>query len=406
MNQENSISHNKSLLLVLGQVQPSQELEELLQHFCGQVLQKATPLPPISSQQKIYVCGDLSLLPAGQAHWHIIQELSFNLAPKLDNPIVGLGQVPLVIHQMGVYFRRLFPEDNYFEKITQEHEFQELTESTKQSKALRKGIYLSEVTKKISPDKKELLHFNLMRCSSNLTGPTDNFRDTDHKIITALNEAASYTFEKAPSLNHVLAQIYYNKKEGESPQKIREKKAKISAHSDKTKDMLEEGLIAFCTFYDSNNFEQLQPSKMDRFDWCYKKHSGLTKLHFKLKKTVQEEGLAKEFEVTLYPNSAFIIPLSTNRLYTHAISPSILNVDRIPIRMGYVVRSSKQEAMYRDDQVFIQEKGKWLPLQPITSTILSELRTSYYEENTTEKKIHYQEVHFSMNQGDYQKPIY
>lgn len=406
MNQENSISKNKSLLLVLGQPQPCQELEELLQNFCGQVLQKGAPLPPIHPQQKNYVCGDLSLLPAGQTYWHIIQELSFNLAPDLDNPVVRLGQVPIVIHQMGVYFRELFPEDNFFKKITQEHNFQDLTESTKQSKALRKGIYLSAVTQEINSEQKELLHYNLMRCSSNLTGPTDNFRATDHQIITALNEAASYTFEKAPCLNHVLAQIYYNKKEGETPQKMKEKKAKISAHSDKTKDMLEEGLIAFCTFYDKAKFEQLQPSKKDSFDWVYKKHSGLTKLHFKLKKTVEEDNLIKEFFVTLYPNSVFMIPLSTNRLYTHAISPSMLNVDRIPIRMGYVVRSSKQEALYKDNQVFIQEKGEWLPLQPMTQELLSELKTSYYEENTTEKKVQYKEVHFSMNQGDYQKPIY
>lgn len=406
MNQENSITKEKNLLFILGQAQASKELEELLESFCGQVLQDKAQLPAPNPTQKLYLAGDMSHLSPELSHGHIIQELSYNIPKKLDNPLVGLGQVPIIVHQMGVYFRKLFSEDNYFEQIVQEHEFQELTESTKQSKALRKGIYLSAVTQEITSEQKELLHYNLMRCSSNLTGPTDNFRATDHHILAKLNEAAAYTFEQAPSLNHVLAQIYYNKKEGESPQRMKEKKAKISAHSDKTKDMLEEGLIAFCTFYDKANFDQLQPSQEDRFDYGYKKHSGLTKLHFKLKKTVEDDNLVKEFYVTLYPNSVFMIPLSTNRFYTHAISPSPLNVDRIPVRMGYVVRSSKQKAVYMDNQVFIQEKGEWLPLQPMSQEMLSELRTSYYEENATEKKVQYKEVHFSMNQGDYQKPIY
>jgi hypothetical protein len=130
----------------------------------------------------------------------------------------------------------------------------------------------------------------------------------------------------------VLVQIYENKKD----ERQKEIKARIKAHSDKTKDMPKNGLIAFCSFYDMPTKRQLKPSKTDRYDWCYKETSVLTSLHFKLKNTVIDESFVKEFSVTLYPNSVFIIPLSTNRLYTHEIKPSVLNIDKIPMRMGYV----------------------------------------------------------------------
>jgi len=205
-------------------------------------------------------------------------------------------------------------------------------------------------------------------------------------------------------LNHVLAQIYLNKKV--TGVKTKETKAKIKAHSDKTKDMLDEGLIAFCTFYDSSNFEQLKPSTSDRFDWCYKNTSGLTRLHFKLKKSVQDDALAKEFSIVLYPNSVFMIPLSTNRLYTHEIRPSMLNIDRIPTRMGYVVRSSKAEALYMDNQTYLKENGELVTLEDINEESMIDLKSSYYEENKTEHIVEYGKVHFSMNLGDYQKPIH
>ena len=31
-------------------------------------------------------------------------------------------------------------------------------------------------------------HFKLLRCSTNLDGPTENFKDTDREIVNKLNE--------------------------------------------------------------------------------------------------------------------------------------------------------------------------------------------------------------------------
>jgi hypothetical protein len=221
--------------------------------------------------------------------------------------------------------------------------------------------------------------------------------------MEGLNNAASEVFEIAPRLNHVLAQIYENRSRENGTSK--EYKAKIKAHSDKTKDMSKDGIIAFTTFYDRIDEDQLRRSDKDMFDWCYKATSGLTRLQFKLKNTVTDESLIKEFSITLYPNSVFMIPLSTNRLYTHEIKPSALNVERIPTRMGYVARCSDLEAVYRNSQTFIRHDDDLIPLTKMTPEMMESLRDSYREENKTEKMVKYGEILFSMNAGDYMKPI-
>jgi hypothetical protein len=170
--------------------------------------------------------------------------------------------------------------------------------------------------------------------------------------------------------------------------------------------MAQEGLITFCTFYDKTNLEHLSPSKTDKFDWVYKKISGLTRLLFKLKSTVNDNSLIKEFSVTLYPNSVFSIPLSTNRLYTHEIRPSALNIDKTPVRMGYVIRCSNLEAVYQNDKTFIKENGHLIKLEQMNNENMENLRDSYYKENKFEKSVDYGKIHFSMNSGDYKKPIY
>ncbi|GGG04378.1 hypothetical protein GCM10011344_00920 [Dokdonia pacifica] len=403
MNTENNISKDKNILLILSDTKDQTgNLQYLTENFCGIIVQSFSEIQTSLDHARLYVCGDINKYTNEGNHIHIIQELSYNYE-NFDTEsyqLITLGQVPIIIHNAGVYYRHLFGDSDYFNAIKSEHDFQELTESNKQSTALRKGIYLAEVSK----DKEESLHFHLLRCSSNLTGPTDNFRDTDHHIVGLLNNAVTHDFEQETKLNHVLAQIYLNKKKTDGKKK--EVKAKIKAHSDKTKDMPKEGLIAFCTFYDTANFEHLQPSKTDPYDWCYKQTSGLTRLLFKLKNTVDDDSLEKEFSVTLYPNSAFLIPLSTNRLYTHEIRPSVLNIDKIPVRMGYVVRCSNLEAVYENDQTYIKEQGELIKLEEMTQETMDTLRESYYEENKTEKRVKYGNVHFSMNSGDYKKPIY
>lgn len=404
MNSENSISKAKNILLVLpSDMVPPQELLELCENFCGTVVDNLYDIQEVSGK-RIYVCGDINKLNVTHIPMRVIKELSQHYH-DLDNgniQLVSLGQVPIIVHQAGVFFKALFEDEDYFEKIKAEHDFQDLTESTKPGKSLRKGIYITEVTKELSPENHEMLHYRLLRCSSNFSGPTDNFRETDHKIVQVMNEAASYVFEERTSLNHVLAQIYENKKNDDA----KESKAKIPAHSDKTKDMPKNALIAFCTFYDKANFKYLKPSKYDRYDWCYGDTSGLTKLHFKLKNSVHDPNLAKEFSVVLYPNSVFFIPLSTNRLYTHEIKPSVLNIDKMPTRMGYVVRCSNAEAVFMDQQTYLKENDTLVKLVPMTLETMTDLKNLYYEENITENTVAYNKVHFSMNAGDYQRPNY
>ena len=77
----------------------------------------------------------------------------------------------------------LFDKD-YFELLEKEHLFQTLSESNKPGNAYRSGIYLT----KVEEDKEEdLLRFNLLRCSTNLDGGTDNFKAVDYEIINKVN---------------------------------------------------------------------------------------------------------------------------------------------------------------------------------------------------------------------------
>lgn len=401
---ENILSNTKNILLNLSQ-HLTEETSYLMKHFLGQTLSNISTLESFNESNRIYAFGDLSKLNHLSTFLFIIEEFSqnYNHLSSSKYQCVRLGQLPININNAGVYYRNLFDKDSIFQNLVEEHDFQELTESTKSSKAIRKGIYLTNIEKSIE-ENQEALNFRLLRCSSNLTGPTENFRATDLFIKNIVNQLIKYDFEVGIDLNHVLAQIYVNKKkEGNNGKEL---KARIKAHSDKTKDMPEEGLIAFCTFYDHINLNTLEPSKMDRFDFVYKKNSGLNRLLFKLKPTVDDPNLVKEFSVTLYPNSAFIIPLSTNRLYTHEIRPSALDVDKIPTRLGYVMRCSNLNAVYKNNATFIQNGDHLVPLQPMTAEHLEDLRTTYYEENISEKKVKYQDVFFSMNTGDYEKPIY
>jgi hypothetical protein len=173
-------------------------------------------------------------------------------------------------------------------------------------------------------------------------------------------------------------------------------KARISAHSDKTKDMPSNAIIAFCTFYD---FDRVPA---DHFDYCYKDTSVLTKIYFKLKSDTSR-GI-KDFTITLYPGSVFIIPMSTNRLYTHEIRPSVLPTDYLPTRMGYVVRCSKTRAIFRDGQTYIDEGSELVKMRAITDDV-KELRALYLEENKASTTVDYGNIHCSMNDGDYMRPI-
>lgn len=293
-----------------------------------------------------------------------------------------------------IYIKDFIKEPDMFNKIVDEHKFQTLTESNKESNAYRTGIYLSEMT-----ETDDNIKYYLMRCSTNFEGPTEGFSKTDKQIIDKLNtEIPEYIKDKF-RFNHVLAQIYNNKR----------KKARISSHSDKTKDMEPNGLIAFCSFYNTIEFkDRINGNKNYKFeesgDITFKGTTTLTKLCFKLKDPIKHPELEKTIEYILYPNSVIVITLNINRLYTHEIRPSVLPSENIPTRMGYVVRCSKTDCVYKKDEGKIYIYGTD-EIKPLTEKDQITIKNLYLEENKSDNLLIYPKIYCSLNQGDYLKPI-
>jgi hypothetical protein len=361
--------------------------------FFGAVVSK---LPADVFGKSLYLTGDISRFRGrleGAARIFVVEEMSHGYDDSFE--LVTLGQVPIRVGGVGVHYRRFFDDKDSFRLISSAHTFQTLTESVKPSKAHRLGIYLTPVSRR-----GDELHFRLLRCSTNLSGPTENFCATDRRIVTALNDEAFAVFRDHAPLNHVLAQIYTNTSATDGKQT----KAKIAAHADKTKDMPVNGIMAFCTFYDG--LGRLDPLPNDPFDYGYKGKSGLTRLHFRLKEpALQREGLLREFSLTLYPGSVFFMPLSTNRLYTHEIQSSMLNAEMLPTRLGYVVRCSKTEAVHKSNGTFLKLDGQLVELEPPTPDGMTALRELYAGENRSDAFIDYgDKFRFSMNEGDYKAP--
>ena len=120
------------------------------------------------------------------------------------------------------------------------------------------------------------------------------------------------------------------------------------------------GLLAFCTFYEGfqDDFEKLGSEKSG-FDFVYGKGTSiLTKLRFRLKPQAKElnKDLVEQFDVTLFPNSVYIMSLLANRWYTHEIVPSALNVEK--------VRTSKKKKKEKDCSILIflpkDSNSSWL----------------------------------------------
>ncbi|MEV5895049.1 hypothetical protein [Nonomuraea fuscirosea] len=379
--------------------------DDTIQNFSGLVLTLDDFLAnrPGLSQKTVYLCGDISRISGHEfdaaARVLVVRDLSYGYDEEAHRPWrpVDLGQVPVGVHGVGVYYRRFFdPGSDHFTRICSEHAFQSLTESTKPGTAHRTGIYLTPVTRDGDD-----LHFRLLRCSTNLSGPTENFSATDTRIVEALNDEADAVFRDHAPLNHVLAQIYHNTP---ADAERKQAKARISSHADKTKDMPVNGIMAFCTFYDQ--LDKLRP--LDAFDHGLNGVSGLAKLHFRLKEPAEsrtEAALPRQFTLTLHPGSVFLMPLSTNRLYTHEVRPSALDADLLPTRLGYVVRCSSTEAVHRNGHTFLKRDGGLTKLEPPTPEGMNELRKLYAEENRTRSFIDYGDGFlFSMNTGDYLAP--
>ena len=400
---ENTLLTKKHILICFNESQINNyqnEFTNIKNNFCGLVYfdnQSEYPLDSI-----IYLCGDIKQFHnIDNKHINVIKELSFDHFDKYT--LIDIGVVPLNIHNVGVFFPRFFDSKNYFDLINGQHKFQSLTESNKDGFALRKGIYLTHV------EENGGYEFHLLRCSSNLRGPTDNLRETDIEIFDSVNKCCEQFFEQKVELNHTLAQIYENHIVQNGNRKS-ERKAKIKAHSDKTKDMPRNALMAFCTFYKDyydnkfNEQKHIKQSYDNSFDCVYRGQTVLTKMTFKLKPMVTDPNLVKQFDILLYPNSLFCMSLSTNRLYTHEIVPNVLPIDKIPIRMGYVIRCSNTKAVHKD-KTFIIKNSNLVELTPIDKTKMEELKKIYFDENTTDKLITYGDTFFSLNDGDYMKPI-
>ncbi|GAA4832133.1 hypothetical protein [Kitasatospora terrestris] len=358
---------------------------------------------PDLTGRTVYLCGDASAVDVRRlrtaARVFAVREPSHGHRGTTGPwTVVGPGRVSVRVHGVGVYYPRFFePGDDHFGRIRAEHEFQSLTESTKPGTAHRSGIYLTPVTRD-----GDGLRFRLLRCSTNLSGPTENFRPTDTGIVDALNAEADTLFRGHAPLNHVLAQTYHNTR---ATAGRKQSKARISNHADKTKDMPANGIMAFCTFYDG--LDGLQPLPGDAFDRGVKGVSALTGLRFRLKDAAGDEArtLPRQFTLTLHPGSVFFMPLSTNRLYTHEIRPSALDAGLLPTRLGYVVRCSGTEAVHRDGRTFLGTAGGPVELEPPTEAGMDELRRLYAEENRSTSPVDYGgRFPFSMNAGDYRAP--
>lgn len=272
----------------------------------------------------------------------------------------------------GFYFPKLFQDgDLIFDQVSKEHTMYSLTESDKGGKSFRTGVYLSPV--ETCPSGKL---FQMMRCSTNFQGPTEAFEAIDQAIVRKVDNVVKQAWPNTAPLNHVLCQVYSASGTG--------KKARISRHSDKTKDMAKNGVIVFCTFYDS----------------VCSNNNQLSVLRFKNK---FEQEL---FDVRLEPGSVFVIDLYTNRQWTHEILPSPIDADHCPVRMGYVVRCSNVKAFYeyKSGQTFILEP---LEAPEPGSKETSVIKDLYLRENKTGCKIVYpKSVNcLTLNNGDLQEPL-
>lgn len=384
--------------LLHAHIQDTNLFHHLKRAFCGKIIDYQSEKVDVRSDVIIYLCGDIVELSKYLGdNTFVISELSYNLPTNHQIKQIFVNQIPLNIHGLALYVGNFYDDNDYFHQITNRHTFGDLTESNKSGTSYRKGLYLSNVEK--NTDK--TINWNLLRCSTNFSGPTESLTEIDIKIIEKTNQLVYQYFDNPAKLNHVLAQRYDN----HQTDNLGEKRAKIKKHSDKTKDMPENATIAFATFY-SSDLEYLgRKSNTNELDRVYKNSSVLTNIRFDLKKSVKNSGLIPTWSLPLYPNSILIIPLSTNQLYTHQIVPPTLPVNKIPTRLGYVIRSSNCEAIYQRGEISIKSGSQLVKLKRPTQSEIDSLKNLYYLENTSDQQINYPEIFWSFNDGDYKPPI-
>ena len=130
-----------------------------VESFCGEVhrLDELTETLPDLSQRTVFLYGNLSEIEgvrnqlAGASRVCVIRGAVTRQWIDSENRqqgwgVVDVGQVPMLVHGVGVYYRQFFcPNGDYFRRIQSEHEFQSLTESNKPGTAHRTGTYLTPV---------------------------------------------------------------------------------------------------------------------------------------------------------------------------------------------------------------------------------------------------------------------
>lgn len=194
------------------------EWDSLKDHFCGVVISEIsnlkTSLIEWPKTRLLYLAGNIEQMyietniSEKKELIMVIDEFSYNHKEEYGFQAIHIGEVPINVHNIGIFLREVFSHDeNYFDLISTEHKFQTLTESNKPSQAFRTGIYLTFVEQNAQED----INFNLLRCSTNFDGPTENFRPTDLKILSKVNQINEFFYkDKTVKFNHVLAQIYHN----------------------------------------------------------------------------------------------------------------------------------------------------------------------------------------------------
>ena len=73
--------------------------------------------------------------------------------------------------------------------------------------------------------------------------------------------------------------------------------------------------------------------------------------------------------------------------------------------MGYVIRCSKTDATFKNDQTYIKEENSDIPINEADDDGVKQLKDLYFKENMTDSVINYDKFYFSLNKGDYLKPI-
>jgi hypothetical protein len=74
--------------------------------------------------------------------------------------------------------------------------------------------------------------------------------------------------------------------------------------------------------------------------------------------------------------------------------------------MGYVIRCSDTEAIYKNGQTFIVDNktNNLIRMVEPSDSEVKRLKDLYYKENMFSDVVEYKDFHFSLNNGDYLKP--